>query len=131
MSEINDRYNNLTRGKSNELNITPVAHLPKLSDKDYLKGYVSRYFVQKVNDESSPIYEVSATEFRKFVTSPLYSVTYLKWRISGPLTEQKVGAGEVVDPGVPESNRRAINLASTIITKLRLYLPNLKQFYKL
>jgi len=130
MSEINDRYNELNRGYSKQLNVTPDAFLPVLDNKDYRKGYVTRYFVQKSNDENSPIYEVAPTEYRKFAVSPLYNTTFLRWRLSGPLTETKIGAGEVVDYGVPHSNKMAIKLASTTITKLGLYLPNLKQFYR-
>ena len=125
-----DRYNELTRGKSKKLNISPQAFLPSPKEKDYLRGYIIRYFVQKSNDDSAPIYEVAATSYRNFVNSPLYNTTNLRWRISGPLTETKIGAGEVVDYGVPHSNKVAIKLASETITKLGLYLPNLKQFYR-
>lgn len=126
----NDRYNQLTRGKSASLNVTPQAFLPSPTDTDYKRSYVYRYFVQKANDDSSPIYEVSDNEYRKLSSSPLYNTTYLKWRLSGPLVETKIGAGEVIDYGVQHSNKISIKLASNTITKLGLYLPNLKQFHK-
>ena len=125
-----EKYNLLTSFKSQKLNITPTAYFPNPTDKDFTRGYIYRYFTQKANDESAPIYEVASTEYRKFVTSPLYNTADLKWRLSGPLTEEKIGAGEVVDYGVPHSNKTSIKLASKIISKLGLYLPNLKQFYK-
>ena len=37
---------------------------------------------------------------------------------------------EVIDKGVKESNRIAIRIASDKIKNLKLYLPNLLQFYK-
>ena len=128
--KINDRYNQLTKGKSKDIAISPVASFPVPNEKDYRRGYINRYFVQKTNDSNSPIYEVNQLEFRKFQSIPMYNTTYLKWRISGPLHEEKIGAGEIVDKGVRESNKVAIRLASNVIRKLNLYLPNHKQLHK-
>ena len=127
---INDQYNILTRGKSRNINITPEAYLPTPVDKDYRRGYVNRFFAQRSNDGNAPIYEVSDVEFRKLISSSMYDTTTLRWRISGPLDRTVIGAGEIVDKGVRESNKISIKLSSEIITKLGLYLPNLKQFHK-
>ena len=126
----NDKYNLLTSGKSKLLNITPVAHIPTPTDKDYTRGYINRFFVQKTNDSNSPIYEVDVNEYRKIHSSVLYDTTTLRWRISGPINPEKIGAGEIVDNGVKESNKVSIRLASDLIHKLSLYLPNLKQFHQ-
>lgn len=126
---INEKYNILTRGKSRTINITPEAYLPTPVDKDYRRGYINRFFTQRSNDQQAPIYEVSDVEFRKLVASPMYNTTHLRWRISGPLELAVIGAGEVVDKGIRESNKISIRLASEVITKLGLYLPNLQQFY--
>lgn len=127
---INDKYNELTNGSSQLINISPVAFIPILTEKDYKRGYVNRYFIQRSNDSNSPIYEVSDIDFRSSHSTPMYNVTNLRWRISGPLVPTKIGAGEIVDKGVLESNKISIKLASTLITKLGLYLPNRKQFHK-
>ena len=126
----NDKYNLLTNGNSKILNITPVAHIPTPTDKDYTRGYINRFFVQKTNDSNSPIYEVDVNEYRKIHSSVLYDTTTLRWRISGPINPEKIGAGEIVDNGVKESNKVSIRLASDLIHKLSLYLPNLKQFHQ-
>ncbi len=127
---INEKYNQLTRGKSKLLNVSPDAHIPTPVEKDYIKGYVTRYFCQKTNDSNSPIYEIDLNGFRNLQSSVMHYTTHLRWRISGPLTETKIGAGEIVDRGVKESNKVSIRLASENIHKLGLYLPNLKQFHK-
>jgi hypothetical protein len=54
----------------------------------------------------------------------------LKWRISGPKETQYRENGDVFDVSVSESNRRAIKLVYEKIPTLKLYLPNLLQFYK-
>jgi len=127
---INDRYKQLTNGKQNKLNISPTAFFPTPNEKDYKKGYINRYFCQRTNDSNSPIYEIDVNGFRKLQSSVMYHTTNLKWRLTGPLTEQKIGAGEIVDKGIKESNKTSIRLASENIHKLGLYLPNTKQFHK-
>jgi len=54
----------------------------------------------------------------------------LKWRISGPIEQQYDSTGTIIDKAVSESNNIAIKLVSDKIPNLKLYLPNLSQFYK-
>jgi len=126
----NDKYNELTRGKSELLNISIVAHIPVPNDVDYKRGYINRYFAQRSNDSNSPIYEVTDVDYRKLHSSPMYNITNLRWRITGPIEPTRINAGEVVDKGVKESNKISIKIASDLIHKLGLYLPNLRQFYQ-
>lgn len=115
---INDTYKKLTNSKFNYLNVKVVASIPNLTDADYTRGYVTRYFTQKTNDGGSPIFEVSNTEFSKLASTVLYSTTSLRWRLIGSIEEIK------------KSNKVSVQLASTIITNLKMYLPNLIQFTK-
>ena len=125
-----ERYNQLNRpslkGKINEIN----THIPTPSKKDYDLGYVRRYFVQLVNDKNSPIYEVNETVYAKHESKSFYTRTSLKWRIEGNLEETYDIEGNLINKSVKESNRIAIKLASQRISNLKLYLPNLLQFYK-
>ena len=59
-----------------------------------------------------------------------YTTTLLKWRISGSLEESYDMGGNLINKSVKESNRISIKLASENIPNLKLYLPNLLQFYK-
>lgn len=128
---INKRYKELTRNQSSELNINVSAHIPTPTEADYAKGYVTRYFTQKTNDLNSPIFEISQAEFSRLSNSIVYVTTTLRWRIIGPKESTYDANGKLTDIGIMESNRISIKLASVVIKKLNLYLPNLFQFKKL
>ena len=54
-----NRFNNIFREKR-EFELPVVkAYAPELDDMDYERGYITRHFTQKANDESSPIIESS------------------------------------------------------------------------
>lgn len=102
--------------------------IPEPTENDYLNGYIQRYFVQKINDKSASIYEVSDTEYNRVLTKPIYNGVSIKWRITGPISESLINS--VIDKGVRESNRISISLATDTIPNLKFYLPNLLQFHK-
>lgn len=123
-----DRYSKLLGTPLSEEKIS--AYIPKPTELDYNRGYIKRYFVQKTNDKGSPIYEIEVTDKTFFDSNPLYTVVELKWRIKGPLKPKYNEVGNILDKSVSESNRIAIKLVSDKIPNLKLYLPNLIQFYK-
>jgi hypothetical protein len=127
---INDKYKELTGDQFGSLNLKIKSSIPTPTDKDYTRGYITRYFAQKANDINSPIYEVSDTEFKKLTSSVMYNTTSLRWRIVGPKEPTDYEDNKIVDIGVKESNRRSISFASEYIVNLKLYLPNLTQFHK-
>lgn len=113
------RYELLKNRQGNLIDIPDVSvSIPILTDKDYFKGYVVRYFVQKANDINSVIYEVSKSNYTQILSSPIYLNLKLDWRIIGDPIEIK------------KSNTSSLRIASETIPKISLYLPNLLQFYK-
>jgi len=106
------------------------TYVPNPTEVDYNRGYITRFFIQQSNDSESPIYEVSSQNFRKYSTSKTYRGVSLRWRIKGPLDTVFNNQNEITDKGVKESNRIALSLVSDKIKNLKLYLPNLLQFYK-
>lgn len=124
-----NRYNKISKNKP-QVRYNVEAHIPTPSDKDYIRGYIRRYFVQKLNDKGSPIYEVNSSTKSYYNSKPQFSSVQLKWRISGPKTPEYDSKGIVIDKSVSESNRIAIKLHANEIPNLKLYLPNLLQFYK-
>ena len=113
------RYELLKNRQGNLIDIPDVSvSIPILTDKDYFKGYVVRYFVQKANDINSVIYEVSKSNYTQILSSPIYLNLKLDWRITGDPIEIK------------KSNTASLRIASETIPKISLYLPNLLQFYK-
>ena len=69
-------------------------------------------------------------DINKYKTNPLYTSVDLRWRIRGPKETQYDDKGNILDKSVSESNRIAIKLVAHKIPNLKLYLPNLLQFYK-
>ncbi len=95
------------------------VYIPTPSENDYSIGYIERYFVQKTNDTNSFIYEVDDHFKQIIMSNPLYSVTKLKWKITG--TPQQI----------MDANKKSIDYIVDSIPKLKAYLPNLLQFAKI
>ena len=94
------------------------AYIPNPLDADYKRGYITRYFIQKANDTSSYIFEISDESRMQFITTAFYTITSINWKITGPLDE------------IRESNRKSVQLGCKVLPNLYLYLSNLIQFYK-
>lgn len=130
MANSKERYNKLTRFNSKYLNVIPKSSILKLTEIDYNRGYVIRYFTQKANDLSASIYEISNGDYNKLSSTVMFITTNLRWRITGPKEPTYTEAGKIKDKGVRESNKISIQLASDIMINLKLYLPNLITFHK-
>jgi hypothetical protein len=126
--DISKKYNDLRPGNKSTLRTAVNSFIPTPTDVDYAKGYITRFFVQRVNDKSSPVFEVSNVEFGKLQSNVLFNTTSLRWRISGPKEMQFDSDGRILDKGIKESNKKSIELASDNIINLKLYLPNTLQF---
>ena len=121
-------YYNL-RSDLKEIPQTPRAYYPKISQEDYEKGYIERYFLQKRDTKGAPIYEVKRTVYSNYYSTPFYVGVTIKWRIIGDLVDSYTEMDAFI-PSVTTSNRKAIEEAEKIIDDINLYLVNLKQFYK-
>jgi len=94
------------------------TYIPKIKDVDVERGYIERYFIQKSNDTSSYIFEISKTSVGKYSGNSFFSLVSLDWRITG-------------DPiDIKKSNSASIRIASQKIPKIGMYLPNLLQFHQ-
>jgi len=69
-------YNSLN--KQSPMHIKPVFR--EITEKDYSRGVITRYFARKSNQIMSPPFEISSKELN---TSPLYVYTSFPWRIAG------------------------------------------------
>ena len=63
----------------------PKTAPAKPTDNDYRIGQIRRYFTQVANDETKPIFEISAKDFGN--QNSLYRYTEFQWRISGTKEE--------------------------------------------
>jgi len=127
---INDSYKKLKGNIGIKLSTTISAYIPKPNEFDYKRGYIRRFFAQRSNDKTSPIIEISSDSFNRIGRSSTFRAITLRWRIKGPKKMIFKEDGTVSDKGVLESNRKSIELVSGKIPNLKLYLPNLLQFYK-
>ena len=105
---------------------------PGSTENDYKVGYIRRYFdAEDQNDKGSVIYEIDNLTFKKLRSSVTYQTSSIRWRISGSKTPKYDSQGNEIDKGVwPISNSIVIRNQSHLIPSLKLYLPNLQQFYK-
>ena len=112
------RYRKLNKNLNTFVIPKIITYIPSPTDDDYKRGYITRYFIQKANDDSGYVYELNADSIYDFATTPFYTIQNLKWRLSGTADE------------VRESNFKSVKLSSQKMKGLLLYLPNYLQFYK-
>lgn len=130
MSDL-DKYNKVRRSNVSNLLVNNIdTFIPTPTENDYKRGWISRYFAQKVSDTSAPIYEVNSNEFFRLTSKSIMAAVVIRWRISGPIQTQYDSFGNITDKGVKESNRISIQMVTDILPNLKLYLPNLLQFHK-
>ena len=113
-----DDYKKLKKTPTGLQQAKIVTYVPSPTSDEYKSGYITRFFVQQLNDKNSPIYEIKGKSVAKFENKSLYRVVALDWRITGDVDSVK------------QSNSASIRIASEILPKIQLYLPNLLQFYK-
>jgi hypothetical protein len=112
-----DRYKQLLNSSDFD-EIYIASEIPSITNRQYKRGYIQRSFVQKSNDTSSNIFEVTSDDVGSYSQNPFYISVTLDWRLTG-------------DPiDVRKSNTASLRIASKTIPKISLYLPNLLQFYK-
>jgi hypothetical protein len=127
---ILDSYNKLINPSSALPNDKFDTYIPTPNSTDYGRGYITRYFLQKVNDKNSPIFEVNRQTYSRFTLNPLFVICSIKWRLTGPKETKYRENGDLLDLSVSDSNRRSIKSVYEFIPLLNSYLPNLLQFYK-
>ena len=119
MNDLIKQYNGAKRGRrDSRLVSTPLPFKPKTNEKDFSRGYIVRHFVQKVNDDFSPIIEVSQSGLNRIRTNPLFRSVSLRWRLSGT-NEQ-----------IKNSNRVSLSEKLKIMPQLKNRLVNLIEYSK-
>ena len=113
-----DRYNNLISLDVDFLPPGIIAYTPKLKEIDYNRTYITRYFIQKANDENGVITEISYKIYTSFLDNPFYNIVSLDWVVVGEESE------------VREKNKKSILYTSKTMKAIPLYLQNPLQFLK-
>lgn len=113
-----NRYSNIAKIGSTFDERRVSSHVPTLTDLDYDRGYIVRYFIQKANDTKSRIVEVDYVGYKKFVGDVFYAAVSIDWKIKG------------TDEEIKECNFKSIKTVVDRIPLIQSYLPNLLQFKK-
>ena len=91
-------------------NIRP--YFPTPNNTDYKRGYLTRYFIQRVNDINSIVYEISKSDYLTFIENDFFITTNLDWKLVGTNEEIQI------------INTKSINFASKKLPALKMYLVN-------
>lgn len=111
------RYSELAMDKQITTTLPNVlAYIPQITEDDYSIGYIDRYFVQKANDDNSPITEIAQNQQNEIANDSYYKMVDIKWRLIGTPQE------------IMDSNKASIALVNSEMKNLKLYLSNLLQF---
>jgi hypothetical protein len=95
-----------------------LAYIPEITEDSYYVGYINRYFIQKANDDNSPITEIEQNQENEILSDSYYKLVNIKWRLTGTPQE------------IMDSNKASIALVNSEMKNLKLYLSNLLQFAK-
>ena len=122
-SENNTLYFKLTKRRF-DLHTEPQPHFPQPDERDYNRGFIKRYFVQRINDKTH-VTEVSRDEFARInknntpgIDRGLYRGKMIEWTISGPKEE------------VRKANERVIIEASHRLSGILNFLTDYDELHK-
>ncbi len=103
----------------------PNYYKPFPSLKDYLKGYINRYFVQKINDLT--ITEVNKEKYNS-ISKNYYNKLVIQWIIFGP--KNNLYNNKILDrKGVQEQNIQTLVENEKLMKGLKIYLNNPLEFW--
>jgi len=108
---------------------TPLAMQPIVTKSDITNGFITRYFMQRINDPK--ILEVNQTTYQKWssntIDKKMYRALSMQWTITGNLDDTTYRGA--FQPGVITKNKLEIANAITTIPDIANELTNLTQFY--
>jgi len=104
----------------------PTPYFPIPTESDYVKGYILRSFIKKVNDLGF-ITEISPTEYTNFQNGTVdYDVSYyltyqIRWKLTGPLNSKRVGQYDV-RAGIIDTNKRLVETANNTFIGIKEFI---------
>ena len=105
--------------------VYPNYYKPVPTSKDYSKGYINRYFVQKINDLK--ITETNKNNYNDIYNN-YFSKLVIQWIISGP--KNNVYKNKILDrKGVQEQNIQTLVEYEKSMKGIKNYLNNPLEFW--
>ena len=121
---IPEQYTNIG-GIDMSNDVYPNYYKPVPTSKDYSKGYINRYFVQKINDLK--ITETNKNNYNDIYNN-YFSKLVIQWIISGP--KNNVYKNKILDrKGVQEQNIQTLFENEKLMKGLKVYLNNPLEFW--
>jgi len=122
-----DNIKTLTVKKS----ITPNPSQLTPTDSDIKRGWMDRYFAQKVNDDS--FFELSKEDFGKIGTTDgldkiLWQQFTLRWKITGPPVDIINTDGSIRENGIENTNMRMVQITSNDYPSLKTHIIDYREF---
>ena len=104
--------------------ISPKPYMPIIANQTYTTGYVTRYFVEKINNSQSYPIEIDLSQFKKFgkkggIDNGLYNVASVSWKLTGLLND------------VITHNRQEIYFASDKVPKIAYGVRNYTEYARI
>lgn len=132
MSKVFDQLE-YTRGVNVSKFKAPIDYHLIPTPEDYENGFVTRYFLGKVNDINYPIAEISKDQYESIgseggIDDILFRGVELNWLLKGPLNDEIDDDGNIKVSGVYDTNRRVISEYRSILPNLNLLLTNPIEF---
>jgi len=119
-----DQYQNLGGDILSDITF-PSYYKPNVTKNDYLKGYINRYLVQKINDLT--ITEVIKENYNG-ISNNFYNKLVIQWTISGPKNNQY--NNKILEKkGVQEQNTQTLIENEKKMKGLKNYLNSPLEFW--
>ena len=105
-----DRYKKISKLSSNYDKKNLVTYLPVPTDFDYKKGYITRYFIKKINNIGY-ITEISQEEYTDVQNGDvlydieMYMYNSIFWKLTGPLNSVRLSQYDTRE-GIIDTNKR-------------------------
>ncbi len=131
----NTYYQNLKSNTKIQKYLEPESYYPQPTEEDYKKKNIIRYFAKERKVRSFKIIEINKITYDDIYSQngiynyPMWDITSLFWKISGPLKTERLLNG-VINPGVIETNERLVLLKDPQFIGIKNYITDFQQFYK-
>ena len=76
-----DLYEQYAMVSTVDREVYPNTIKPEINDKDYNRGFINRFFIQKANDKNAAVLEISESDYNKKLN--MYNKTKVIWKLSG------------------------------------------------
>lgn len=104
----------------------PSTYIPTITQDDYDRGYIDRFFVARIN-----YFDVIETNYKDYnIANTSYFIkTKIDWKITGPELNTYIGK-TLQETGVVNYNNFRIRDAQVYIPNIYVVLNNPKQFWR-